>query len=171
MKNLFVIFAVFSLAILIGCKENLINGPETSQLLKDKLPEVNRIKICCEVQDPNFGICNLDGYVNYTHSITNKMGPRGITEISLNIYMNSTLCDKLGMVHLDWRIEGRSDDLVYVSEEGILLLEKSYWITNRTDVVLLVRYLVTTNGMGIADVSLVPLEKKILSTTNNNKEY
>jgi len=40
-----------------------------------------------------------------------------------------------------------------------LLVEKSYWITNRTDVVLLVQYLVTTDGIGISGVSLAPLEK------------
>jgi len=72
--------------------------------------------------------------------------------------MDSKLCDKLGMVHLEWRAEGRSDDIVYVSEDGILLLEKCYSITNRSDVVLLVKYLVTTNGIGISSVNLAPLE-------------
>ena len=125
------------------------------------MPGKNRIKICCEVQDPNYGICNLNGCVDYDFKVTSKTmnpGP-GTYEISLTLYMNSVLCDMLGMVHLEWRVEGKSHDVVYVSEEGILLLEKSYWITNRTDVVLLVKYLVTTNGVGIASVNLIPLEK------------
>ncbi|HEY6436134.1 MAG TPA: hypothetical protein VIY47_06065, partial [Ignavibacteriaceae bacterium] len=73
--------------------------------------------------------------------------------------INASILDLVGRSHLDWRIEGRSDDLVYVSEEGILLLEKTYNITNRTDVVLLIKYLVTTNGVGIANVNVVPVEK------------
>ena len=159
MKNLIVIAVSLSLALMIGCQENLINEPETSSLMKDKRPEVSRIKICCEVKDPEYGICRLNGCVDYTYTIiTNKMVPRKITEISLNIYMNSVLCDKLGMVHLEWRAEGRSNEIVSVSEEGILLLEKTYSITNRPDVVLLVQYLVTTNGVGIANVNVVPLE-------------
>lgn len=160
MKNLFVIFSVFFLAFLFGCQENPIDAPESSPLLKDKVPEVKRLKICCELRDPNYGVCNLNGCVNYTFEvIRDKMGPRRITEVSLNLYMNSVLCDKLGMVHLEWRIEGKSNDIVYVSEDGILLVEKTYWITNRNDVVLLVRYMVTTDGVGISSVNLVPLEK------------
>ena len=84
----------------------------------------------------------------------------GLYEISLNLEMDSKLCDKLGMVHLEWRIQGKSNDIVYVSEEGILLVEKTYWITNRNNVVLLVKYLVTTNGVGIASVDLIPVERK-----------
>jgi hypothetical protein len=159
MKTFFITLVAFSLALIIGCQENLINEPESSSLLKDKRPEVSRIKICCEVKDPEYSICRLNGCVDYTYTIiTNKMGPRKITEISLNIYMNSVLCDKLGMVHLEWRAEGRSSEIVTVSEEGILLLEKTYSITNRPDVVLLVKYLVTTNGVGIASVNVVRLE-------------
>jgi hypothetical protein len=63
------------------------------------------------------------------------------------------------MMHLEWRIQGRSNDIVYVSEDGILLIEKCYTITNRSDVVLLVKYLVTTNGIGISSVILAPLEQ------------
>jgi len=160
MKNLILILAIISLAILSGCQENAVFEPETSSLLRDKVPEEGTIKICCEVKDPKYAICNLNGCVNYNFEVTSMtMDPRsGIYEISLMLYMNSVLCDRLGMVHLEWRVEGKSDDVVYVSEEGILLLEKSYWITNRTDAVLLVKYLVTTNGVGIAGVNLVPLE-------------
>jgi hypothetical protein len=159
MKNLIAIFVSLSLALMIGCQENLINEPESAALSKDKAASQKSIKICCEVKDLTYGICTLNGCVNYFFEvINNKMGPRKITEISLNIYMNSVLCDKLGMVHLEWRAEGRSSEIVTVSEEGILLLEKTYSITNRPDVVLLVKYLVTTNGVGIASVNVVRLE-------------
>jgi hypothetical protein len=160
MKTLFVTLVAFLLAFIIGCQENLLNEPQTS--LEKKTDSINRntIKICCDVRDPQAGVCNLSGYVNYAHQVINRtMNPMGLYEISLNLEMDSKLCDKLGMVHLEWRIQGKSNDIVYVSEEGILLVEKTYWITNRSDVVLLVQYLVTTNGVGISSVNLVPLEK------------
>ena len=165
MKTFFVTLAAFLLALIIGCRESLINEPETSLLKKDEISAsttttTNSIKICCEVRDPQYGSCNLNGCVKYVHQIINRtMNPIGLNEISLRLHMDSKLCDKLGMVHLEWRAEGRSNDIVYVSEEGILLVEKTYWITNRNDVVLLVRYMVTTDGVGISSVNLVPLEK------------
>ena len=164
MKTFFVTLVAFLLALIIGCQENLINEPGDSLLKKDEITTsttttTNSLKICCEVRDPEYGACNLNGCVNYVHKIINRaMNPTGLYEISLRLHMDSKLCDKLGMVHLEWRAEGRSDDIVYVSEDGILLLEKCYSITNRSDVVLLVKYLVTTNGIGISSVNLAPLE-------------
>lgn len=159
MKTLILAFIAFALIIFSACQEEVINQPETAQILKSKQPVTNSMKICCEVRDPKYGICNLNGCVEYTHElIRNAMYPRAVYMVSVKLYMNSILCDKLGMVHLEWRAEDKSEDIVYVSEEGIALLEKSYSITNRSDVVLLVRYLVTTNGIGIADTKIVRLE-------------
>jgi len=160
MKTLILALVTCVLAIFYACQENAVNQPESSQILKDQQHKNNSIKICCEVKDPRYGICNLNGCVDYKVEIIGEtMHPRALTAISIKLHMNSVLCDKYGMAHPEWRIEGRSEDVVYVSEEGILILEKGYKITNRNDVDLLVRYLVTTNGVGLADVALVPLEK------------
>jgi hypothetical protein len=161
MKNFFVSPVIFLLALIIGCQENLINEPENnSAFKKDNISDLKFIKICCEIRDPGFGVCNLNGCVAYSHKITDRsMNPVGLAEILLHLEMDSKLCDKFGMTHLEWRIQGRSDDIVYVSEEGILLLEKTYPITNRDDVVLLVRYMVTTNGVGISSMMLAQIER------------
>lgn len=160
MKTFFVTLAAISLALIIGCQENLINEPSDALLKqKDNLVTTNTIKLNYDLRDPLYGISKLSGRVSYTFQIVNQaMNPTGLNEVSIHINMDSELDDMLGMMHLEWRIQGRSNDVVYVSEEGILLLEKSYSITNRNDVVLLVQYLVTTNGVGISGVSLVPLE-------------
>ena len=165
MKTIFLILVVLSLSLIIGCQENMIDEPETSLFKKDEIStstitSTNSIKICCEVRDPQYGSCNLNGRVKYVHQVINRaMNPLGLSEISLKLDMDSKLCDRLGMVHLEWRVKGKSNDIVYVSEEGILFVEKTYWITHRNDVVLLVRYMVTTDGVGISSVNLVPLEK------------
>jgi hypothetical protein len=171
MKNFIIILAAFSLVLIMGCHENSINEPvDALSVTKDNLVLINTIKICCEIQDPKSGMCNLSGCVNYVHQVLNwTQNPKGLYKILLSLQMDSKLCDKLGLVHLEWRAEGRSDDILYVSEEGILLVEKCYSITNRSDVVLLVQYLVTTNGVGISEISLAPLEKKIIN--NNYKEH
>jgi hypothetical protein len=162
MKIFFLIPVVLFLSLLLGCQENPVSQFEASQILKDKPPTEHSIKLCCEIKDPYSNVCNLNGMINYDFKIIdNTMNPRATTLISLRIYIHASLCDKLRMMPCVWIIEGKSDEIVQVSEEGILLLEKCYSITNRNDVFLLVKYLVTTNGVGISSVDLVPLERKI----------
>jgi len=163
MKTFFVTLAAISLALIIGCQENLLNEPGPEISLDKTATDTNRnmIKLCCQVQDPLSGPCNLNGCVTYVHQIINRaMNPLGLYEISLHLGMDSKLCNLTDMaVHPEWRVQGKSDDIFYVSKEGILLVEKTYWITNRSDVVLLVQYLVTTDGVGISGVTIVPIEK------------
>jgi hypothetical protein len=158
MKQLLFSLVIFSVLLVIGCEENLVNEPAVALLKqKDNLASARTIILNYELQDPSYGYSRLSGRVSYVHKIINRaMNPVGLNEISLHIEMNSELDDLLGMMHLEWVAQGRSDDIVYVSEEGILLFEKSYQISNRNDVVLLVQYLVTTNGVGISNVSLTP---------------
>jgi hypothetical protein len=147
------------LVLFFGCQENIINEPDTAKIQKHNLTIDHSLKICCEVRDPRYGACNLNGCVNYTFDVIEEaMHASAVTMVSLKIYLNAVLCDNLGMVHLEWRAEGRSEEIVYVSEEGIALIEKSYPVTNRPDIVLLVQYLVTTNGIGISRAVIVPLE-------------
>lgn len=160
MKNLFISLVTFSLALIIGCGENLFNEPDTSVIKKDSFSDLKFIKIYCELKDPGAGTSDLSGHVAYNHKVMNRaQNPLDLAEISLHLEMDSKLQDKFGVTHLEWRIQGRSDDIVYVSEEGILLIEKTYPITNRKDVVLLVRYMVTTDGVGISGLMLIELEK------------
>lgn len=162
MKTFFVTLAVLSLAlIIIGCQENLINEPSEALLKQnDNLVTSNVMKLECDLRDPSYGISKLCGSVQYTIQIINDaMTPLGLNRMSLRLNINAELDDMYGMVHLEWRVEDRSHDVVTVSEEGIIIVEKCYWISNRTDVVLLVQYLVTTDGVGVAGISLAPLEK------------
>ncbi len=162
MKIFFLIPVVLFLSLLLGCQENPVSQFEASPILKVKPPTEHSIKLCCEVKDPYSNVCTLNGRVNYVFEIIeNTMNPRATTLISLRLNIRASLCDKLRMMPCAWIIEGKSDEIVQVSEEGILLLEKYYTITNRNDVVLLVKYMVTANGIGISGVNLVPLERKI----------
>jgi len=120
----------------------------------------NTLKLDHQLLDPLSGESRLKGRVTYSIQVMDEsMSPVGLTRISLHLYINSVLDDIYGMPHSEWRAEGRSDDVFFLSEEGIKLVEKSYSITNRTDVVLLIQYLVTSEGVGISKVSLAEIEK------------
>jgi len=161
MKTLFITLATFSLALIIGCQEGMFNEPsETMLKQKSDLVNPNIISMNYKVKDPLYGTSKVTGEVTYTHEVINQqMGPIGFKRISLQLSLDSELENLLSMSPIKWRVRGKSQDVVTVSEEGILLIEKSYWINNRTDVVLLVQYLVTTDGVGISGVSLAPSEK------------
>lgn len=161
MKTFFITLAAFSLALLIGCQENMLNEPSEAFLKQnDNLVTSNVLKLECDLRDPSYGISKLCGSVNYTIQVINDaMIPIGLNRISLRLNINALLNDIYGMMHLEWGVEDRSLDVVTVSEDGINILEKCYSISNRTDVVLLIQYLVTTNGVGVASISLAPLEK------------
>lgn len=161
MKTILASLVALSLILIIGCQENTINEP-ANVLTKtsESLYTSNMIKVDYELRDPISGISTLSGRVTYSLQLVDEgMGPRASRQFIVQINMDSKLEDKFGMMHMEWRVEGRSEDVLYVSEDGILLLQKSYPITNRTDVVVLVTYLVTTDGIGISNLALVPLEK------------
>lgn len=161
MKTLFLILVAFLFALIIGCRESLINEPaETMLKQKDNLVNAHTVHINYEISDPLYGVSRLTGKVTFVHQLINQpMGPIGFNRVSIQINIDSELENLFGMMRSKWRIQGRSFDIICVSEEGIVLIEKTYWITNRNDVVLLVRYMVTTDGVGISSVNLVSVEK------------
>jgi len=158
MKILSIITTVFFL-VLLGCQENSFNPVETPSMLKEKPTAQQTIKLCCELKDRNSSICNLNGRVDYfLEVIKDMMTPLPTNLISLRINFQGMLCNKLGMQQSLWSVDGKSNDVVQVSEEGILLLDKYYTITNRNDVVLHVKYLVSTEGMGVSSIDLKSIE-------------
>lgn len=149
MKKLFLTTVIFSVLLFIGCQENSITEP-AGALEKTGNP-VNRetIQINFVIDDPLAGKVELVGEVYYTHELLNSDQHRNQFLVSVSLEFNSQLNDMLGMMHLEWRSSGKSEDSMYISEEGIYILQKAYSITNRDDVVLVVQYLVTTEGVGV----------------------
>jgi hypothetical protein len=159
LKNLVAFGVLIGIISLCSCNENISTDPNAN-LSKPGLEIIHdKIQICCEILDPMSGVCGLNGCAEYSHQIINRVAnPNGLYTILLNLQMYSELCSKCMMVHPDWIIRGYSEETVNVSEDGIALVTKQYEITNRFDVVLKVTYLVTTNGAGIAEVMIVPMQ-------------
>lgn len=159
MKYFISLGVIIGVMSFIGCSENNPTDPITqitkqnSEIIRDK------INICCQLMDPLTGSCGLNGCVEYTHQILNSsQSYAGLYTVDLTFQMLSLLCSNCMMYHPEWIIKGYSQDIVNVSEEGIALVTKLYEITNRFDVVLKVTYLVTTEGAGVADVQIVPMQ-------------
>jgi len=149
MKKLFLITVVFSALLLIGCQENFITEPVGT--LEKTGNSINRefIRMNIVIDDPLAGKVELVGEVYYTHELANSDHRSSQFLVSVSLELNAQLFDILGRTHLEWSSSGKSEDSMYISEEGIYILQKAYSITNRDDVVLVVQYLVTTEGVGI----------------------
>jgi hypothetical protein len=149
MKKLFLTTVVFSVLVIIGCQENSITEP-VGTLEKTGDP-VNReiIQMNFVINDPLAGSVELVGEVYYTHELASSDQLSNLFLVSVSLDLNAQLFDMLGGTHPEWSSSGKSEDSMYISEEGIYILQKAYSITNRDDVVLIVQYLVTTEGVGI----------------------
>ena len=108
------------------------------------------INLCFKVDDPIAGSCQVIGEVFYMHEIVETQEKIYLVRVQLEI--NAELCDRYGIFHLPWEIMGNSDDYIYISEEGIYILQKAYPICNRDECFLVVQYLVTTEGLGIPNM-------------------
>ena len=149
MKKLFLAIVVLSVLFVVGCQENSITEPVGT--LEKTRNSVNRefIQMNIVIDDPLAGKVELVGKVYYTHELANSDKRSSQFLVSVSLELNAQLFDILWGTHLEWCSSGKSEDSMYISEEGIYILQKAYSITNRDDVVLVVQYLVTTEGVGI----------------------
>jgi hypothetical protein len=149
MKRLFFTSVIFSVLLFIGCQESSITEP-AGTLEKTGNPGGKQIiQMNFMIDDPFAGSVEIVGEVYYTHEVGNSDQFSDLFLVSVTLDLNAELNDMLGMMHLEWKTSGKSEDSMYISEEGMYILQKAYSITNRNDVVLIVQYLVTTEGVGI----------------------
>ena len=158
MKKIFLTTVVLSVLFIVGCQENSITEPVgTIEKTGDR---VNRelIQMNFMIDDPLIGKVELVGEVYFTHELanSNQLSSQFLVSVSIELY--AELNDMLGRMHMDWSSSGKSEDSMYISEEGIYILQKAYSITNRNDVVLVVQYLVTTEGVGIPNCWLALID-------------
>jgi len=165
-------FAVCLLCLLLfwNCQESYITTPEDSPQIpkflngpgsnmEESPPKIiitkDIIIINQMINDPMLGNSEIIGEAMYTLELgDNTQQSEGLYNVRFSTVFNAELIDKCGMVHLPWTIIGESEDEFFVSEDGIYLLQKSYAIENRDEVVLIVQFLVTIEGAGIPNMWL-----------------
>ena len=161
MRALTVLFSIFIVLSLFGCGENPVNpsdsipNPEINKdlqagsgIIKDEIP------ICCQAFDPVTGECSITGKVTYMHQILEYTTDS--VRVKINLEMDSELCTKL-MHPMQYEIYGSSEDIEFVKVNGKILIDKTYEISYRTDIILCVQYLVTTEAVSIMEMNLIPL--------------
>jgi hypothetical protein len=163
MKKCIVIFVLSLLIFLPGCSDPSLTDPGLT-LEKPAFPHKGIINVCCPLIDPLSGACNLNGKVMYYHEIISSPNcVEGLYTVYVWLEMDTEICDMLGMMHPAWTITESSTDTVIVNEEGIVILEKNYPVCNRVDIILNVKYLITTCGVGIVETSIHPVNLFSLS--------
>ena len=159
MKKLFLAVVVLSVLFIAGCQENSITDPVGTLEKRSNTDTREIIQMKFMIDDPIAGRVEIVGEVYYTHEVGNSDQLSDLFLVSVSLDLNAQLNDMLGMMHLDWSSSGKSEDSMYISEEGIYILQKAYSITNRDDIVLVVQYLVTTEGVGIPNCWLALIDK------------
>lgn len=165
MKTINALLCVLFIFSVIGCQEGLINQPGTSpdsETLKS-YQEINsigtvypvlkgEILLCCATFDPHTGECTLEGKVTYILETVEYIADS--IKMKLNLEMDVELCSKF--VHLlKYAILGSHEDILFISENGKTLLDKTYFVWHRPDLRLCVQYIITTEGVGIAQINLL----------------
>jgi hypothetical protein len=156
MKKLLISLVVFSVLFIIGCQENSITDPVSTESVNKNQTTVDNITsgvIQLEglliIPGGFQSYYDIHGQINYTHQLVflDPMPPASQYYIDLNLSASATLTDE---GHNTFRISSTSEDNIYVSEDGIYILEKSFIVQGRNDgLVLVCRFLVTTDGVGL----------------------
>ena len=162
MKNLLLTLVTFSVLLLIGCQENSITDPnQGAELQKTDDPSVTTGTIPLEgtLEIPNQpnSYMSINGQADYVHELflvdPIPPAPQYYVNLSLNVY--AELIDLSSPSDPIWIISTQTNDIFYVSEEGIYLLVKTFVVQGREDgMVLKCRFLVTTDGIGLNEMWL-----------------
>jgi hypothetical protein len=165
-KNLFLTIVVSSVLLLIGCQENSITDPvsvdpvnKTQNL--SSTDTQGRFPLEGRLINPGDGLNQyfaIEGSIDYIHELVplDPIPPAPQFFVSLKLNVNAELRDPLSPTDPIWTISDRTEDMIYVSEEGIYLLYKTFSVLGREDGLALVcRFLVTTDGVGLSEMWLV----------------
>jgi hypothetical protein len=166
MKKFFLTAVALSVLLLIGCQENSITnsvkdvGQQAIPKSDDPLVNQGIIELdgILEVPGLTTSFLEISGQVEFVHELVlvDPIPPASQYYVSLSFQLNAELSDPYSENHQDFTISSESQDLIYVSEDGIYLLEKSFAVQGRRDgLILLCRFLVTTDGVGLNEMWLV----------------
>ena len=171
MKKLFLTLVTFSILFVVGCQENSITDPipvEPTSKVQQTVPS-NKGTITLEgmLADP-YPVMNsyfiLNGVIEYEHTLVTREPIPPETFVSLNLSVSAdltylcTVCSTPNEDTLAGSISNESNDEIFISmwEDEIFSLEKSFPIQGRDDgMVLVCKFFVTANGIGVDEMWLV----------------
>jgi hypothetical protein len=146
------------LVTMTGCQDLSVTTPVTTpdaSLMKPKpQPSSDMIPLEGTLRIPGRTLnsfASIKGRVQYSLMSTPY---RGVYRIDLTLATDVTLIPD-GERQTAWKATGKSQDQLFVSEEGIALLEKYYTVEGARDrMILHVRFLLTSDGIGLSGMWL-----------------
>jgi hypothetical protein len=157
MKKLLFSFVFFSVLLLVGCQENSITDPISTETIRKDSPQNDdgskgTINLDGVILDPSQGLNSLlvlGGTVTYEQHIVSPPLPPEYN-ISVHLLENAQLSDPV--TQQTWNLSGNSYYTVAVNMNGEYVLEDHCIISDRTDGLTLVcRYIVTTNNVSLSN--------------------
>ena len=170
MKKLFVLPVFFLIMFFIGCQENPITEP-VAERSSPILSKEGTINLCCDVSDPFFsGECSFIGSLYYIHEVKYSNNSAYAT-IGLTIDVDAKLCPKDPQFSfVSWTIAKGSTHSFVVKNLGLEYsnsifkggsekkFTELYTISNRTDLMLEIQFLVNLNDLKIVNIRTVKYE-------------
>ncbi len=153
MKTIFAAISFLLILLFAGCQESLVNQPIPS-LNKENPVIKDEINICCPVDDFENGVCQVVGKVTYIHEkVESAPGISYSYTLKLSIIMDSELCNR-SMSCIKCNIKGSSFNTLQMTQGEVQILQKKYSIGNRSDIVLVVVFMVKDRGVEITKMWL-----------------
>jgi len=163
MKKFFVGSIILSLFLLLSCKDNSLNNPvspdmnvvqkSTDNLKTGEIP-LDQILTVPGITETSY---QLNGNISYREDVfpTNFSTSTSKPDINLELSIDGKLYDPDNSKKDIWDVVGNSDQEIYVSQDGIKLLNKSYLVSGRKDGLQLVcTFLVTTDRVSLSSAQL-----------------
>jgi len=167
MKKALIAFVIFSALFLIGCDENSITDPVSSQsvnklvkrdsnVIRGTIP-LDRILVLTGLFTNYY---HLSGSINYKEELFNSKPNLAELnyDVELGILVDATLTNNTstGNDANTWVIYSESQSKFYVSPEGVYILEKSYPVRGTTESLSLIcKFSATTDGIALDSIKLV----------------
>ena len=154
MKKLLFSLVVFSVLFIIGCQENSITDPVSTETIKKDQTTVDPftsgvipLEGVLVVPGGFQSYYDIRGQINYTHEsvLLEPIPPR--YHIDLNLSVRANLTDEGNNT---FQISSTSEDNMYILQNGRYLLEISFPVIGRNDGLTLVcSFIVTTGGVSL----------------------
>lgn len=174
MKYIIVAFLFIS-ALLISCGDNSITDPVSPTLSKSDVNGEIEISGTLPLNKmlvvPGSGneYYQLNSKISYTEKLFKGISTKSISDSDLKVKLATVLEGTLTDTeindpgHNQWKIYSESGNTLYITPEGLNILEVTYPVLHRTDEMQIVcTFIVTPNDITIDDVHLkIPHNQKV----------
>jgi len=178
MKNLFLFFVAVSVLFVIGCQENSITDPLSTEspgiqgvtnetvdkdIPRDFTDHPNIIKFQKKLQPPFATFYNhtfeVGGAITFEHNVDYLNPPGPLYRVTVNLSINAELKEEWlgGSAH--WAITGETKDVIYLSGNHSIIRVKYFMLKGRRDgMELACRFGIDKDGVALIDLWLTSPE-------------